>query len=90
VIVFDNLPLPLGGGLHKKCLAWFLERNFTQNQNRDGSDRLNTAFSEVGAPVSAFHELTFRLVATAPSSDFVLPNNSIPHLWIRLLVQSYW
>jgi hypothetical protein len=30
-----------------------------------------------------FHELTLRLVAIAPSSDFVLPDNSIPQPWIR-------
>ena len=35
-----------------------------------------------------FHELTLRLVAIAPSSDFVLPDNSIPQQWIRLFVQS--
>jgi hypothetical protein len=38
-----------------------------------------TQLSEVGAQVlGAFEELTFRLVATAPSSDFVLPDKSIP------------
>ena len=44
-------------------------------------------FPEVWKPLfwPHFHELTLRLVATAPSSDFVLPNNSIPLPWIRLL-----
>jgi hypothetical protein len=47
-------------------------------------------FPEVGAPVwSHFHELTLWLVAIAPSSDFVLPDNSIPRPWIRLFVQSH-
>jgi hypothetical protein len=37
-----------------------------------------------------FHELTLRLVAIAPSSDFVSPENSIPQAWIRLFVESHY
>jgi len=33
-------------------------------------------------------KLSVRLVATAPSSEFVLRDNSIPQLWIGLFVQS--
>jgi hypothetical protein len=32
-----------------------------------------------------FHELTLQLVAVAPSSDFVLPDNSIPRRGLDFL-----
>jgi len=50
------------------------------------SRRVNPKYARTGAPTS--WKLRFRLVATAPSSDFVLPDNSIPQLWITLFAQS--
>jgi hypothetical protein len=43
-------------------------------------------YAQTFTPTSG--KLSVRLVATAPSSDFVLPDNSIPELWIGLFVQS--
>jgi len=77
--------------LYKKCTRGFWSEVYTKSELGAIATSLN--FPEVGAPVLGphFHGLTLRLVATttprglpargprfAPSSDFVLPDNSVP------------
>ena len=93
--VIPQCPLCLCGeqALGRLCIK-SLQRGFwggpyTKSELGATATSRSLNFPEVGAPVwGAFHELNLRLVAIAPSSDFVLADNSIPQPWIRLFVES--
>jgi hypothetical protein len=81
--------------MRKEALQKSAHRGFwsgTLHKIRTGSDsdqpntQLSRSWSACLGRIS--HKLTLWLVAIAPSSDFVLPDNSIPQPWIRLFVQA--